>query len=190
MAHRPARAVVNAREAVLDIGLDRAERQGLAPRRPAEERPAAPSAGVSRVLGARPALQTLSRAECLRLLGTRKVGRFAFIAREGLPLILPVNYALDGESILIRSGVGPKLQAAERGELVSFEVDDLDETARGGWSVVVTGTAERLRWSHHGSRALVPVHANIPEPWADGRRPHLIRIHAQRITGRRLPAFA
>lgn len=41
-----------------------------------------------------------------------------------------------GGDVLVRSGSGPKLQAAERQELVALEVDDLDEADRSGWSLV------------------------------------------------------
>ncbi len=176
---RLARALVNARDAIADIRVERDERRRLAPTcAPAprtRDAPASPPAN---------ALQGLSRVECLRLLASRQVGRLAFIAREGQPLILPVNYTVDGEYLFVRSGAGPKLAAAERRELVSFEVDDIDEVGRRGWSVVVTGRAERLRWAQRGSRVMINSSVRLPETWADGPRPHVIRVHISRITGR------
>lgn len=122
-------------------------------------------------------LVELTREECLRLLAARRIGRLAFNQRAGVPLILPVNYVFADDAVLIRSGPGPKMQAAERGGLVSFEIDDIDEDSRGGWSVVVTGKASRVRGE---ARSGEPQ----PQPWAPGPRSHLLRISASRISGR------
>jgi nitroimidazol reductase NimA-like FMN-containing flavoprotein (pyridoxamine 5'-phosphate oxidase superfamily) len=125
-------------------------------------------------------LTMLDPDECLRLLGTRTVGRLAYVARAGVPDIAPVNYGVADGCILIRSGAGPKLQAADRRELVAFEVDDLDEAGRGGWSVVVHGRAERVTQGRRQDPS------EVPEPWAAGPRVHTIRITPRRITGRRI----
>lgn len=125
-------------------------------------------------------LTQLSREESLERLSRRHVGRLAYIARAGVPDIVPVNYSLDGDAILVASGPGPKLQAAERRDLVAFEVDDIDEGNRTGWSVVVVGYARR---DHIGQRATAAVR---PEPWAAGPRNAIIRIEPKRITGRHL----
>lgn len=129
-------------------------------------------------------LVSLSKQECLALLEHGTLGRLAFMARAGIPLIVPVNYVFDGKAILIRSGPGPKLQAAERGDSVSFEVDDINEDLRVGWSVVVTGTAQRLRRAPAGHRTSEGGRVAVPFAWADGPRDHLMRISISRITGR------
>lgn len=124
-------------------------------------------------------LDRLSQEECEELLSSRSVGRLAYVARAGLPDIVPVNYRFDGEAIVIRSGPGPKLQAAERRELVAFEVDDVDERTHSGWSVVVHGVARQV--------AQEPVSdEDGPHPWAQGPRRHTIMIPADRVVGRRL----
>lgn len=117
--------------------------------------------------------------ECLRLLAENSFGRLAYVARRGTPDIVPVNYVLDGADILIRSGPGPKLQAAERGDLVAFEVDQVDDLGQHGWSVIVHGAATRVSLS--GQQNLVNW-----QPWANGPRGQVIRIRAHRISGRRL----
>lgn len=117
-------------------------------------------------------LKLLTDAECLLLLQQQSVGRLAYIARQGTPDIVIVNYVFDGRDVLIRSGPGPKLQAAERGERVAFEVDLLDHEGRCGRSVVVHGTASRVAGG-----------ADVA-PWAAGPRRHLIRIRPHRISGR------
>ena len=51
-------------------------------------------------------ISELTRPECLRLLAARPIGRLAVITAEGLPMIVPVNYVLDGETVLFRTDVG------------------------------------------------------------------------------------
>ncbi len=126
-------------------------------------------------------LGRLTRQECLALLAARRVGRLAYIARSGVPDIAVVNYAMDGSAVLIASGPGPKLQAAERRDLVAFEVDDVDEIARRGRSVVLVGRARRLSVIEQDRLA-----GARPEPWATGPRRDLIRIEPGRLEGRRL----
>jgi len=111
-------ALENARRSTAQIAAAVGERRHLA------ELLASPQPGTLELLDAR---------ECWALLRSRVVGRFVYVAREGTPDVVLVNYALEGRDLLIRSGSGPKLQAAERGDQVAFEVDDLDEVTRAGW---------------------------------------------------------
>lgn len=128
----------------------------------------------------RTGVEVIERRECLALLGVEQVGRLA-ILEGGEPLILPVNYALDGESIVFRTGEGSKLDAA-RGEAASFEIDGIDPERRAGWSVVVRGNLHLV--TVHDRPALERLSGQV-EPWI-GERPHLVRLQAQSITGRRL----
>ncbi len=171
----PATRLTHAARSVTGNALDNARRaaehlsSAVAERRVLEHLLDEPEAGD---------LARLTHEECLRLLGTKSVGRLAYIARAGIPAIVPVNYVLDGEAVLIRSAPGPKLQAAERREVVAFEVDDIDEITHTGWSVLVTGRSRRT--------APEELTAAAPTPWARGPRRHTIRIETQRIDGRRL----
>ncbi len=128
------------------------------------------------------ALHSMSRADCYELLRGESVARFAYIARAGVPDIVPVNYVLDGDDVIIRSGPGPKLQAAERRDVVALEVDSLEGSDHTARSVVVAGRAERLREAD--AHALAGRLADTP--WAGGPRRHVIRIKPTRVTGRRL----
>ena len=88
-------------------------------------------------------LQALSRPECLELLARHSLGRVAFTERA-LPAIRPVNYALVGSHVMLRTnseGLGRRLD----GQIVAFEVDDVDTVMETGWSVVVTGTARLVQ---------------------------------------------
>jgi nitroimidazol reductase NimA-like FMN-containing flavoprotein (pyridoxamine 5'-phosphate oxidase superfamily) len=139
-----------------------------------------------------PELQVLTAEECYRLLATQQIGRLGVNA-EHYPLIFPVNYALDGEVVVIRTGTGTKLSAAHRAN-VTFEVDDIDPRRRSGWSVLVRGLAEEVG-SEHAHELVERTRASGVEPWAPGDRGHWLRLIPQGIAGRRLvpgelpPAF-
>jgi nitroimidazol reductase NimA-like FMN-containing flavoprotein (pyridoxamine 5'-phosphate oxidase superfamily) len=88
-------------------------------------------------------LQPLTTEECLDLLGHSSLGRVAFTERA-LPAIRPVNYVLVGHQLVLRTqadGLGRRLD----GQVVAFEVDDIDAEHGTGWSIVVRGTARLLR---------------------------------------------
>jgi nitroimidazol reductase NimA-like FMN-containing flavoprotein (pyridoxamine 5'-phosphate oxidase superfamily) len=127
-------------------------------------------------------LQTLTRSECYDVLRSVPLGRYAYIARQGVPDVVPVNFLLDGEDVLIRTGPGPSLQAAERHERVAFEVDVVDLETRTGTSVVVHGTATRCGSAEQDALA----ERTAGTAWAAGPRRHVIRIRPTRVTGRRL----
>jgi nitroimidazol reductase NimA-like FMN-containing flavoprotein (pyridoxamine 5'-phosphate oxidase superfamily) len=136
---------------------------------------------------ARHSLQTLDEAECLRLISPGGIGRLAYSGRYGLT-VLPVNYMLHDGAIVFRtaqeSPTGEDLQTgiAHAEYQVAFEIDDIDEAAREGWSVLIQGPAH-----HMASEAeQASVRASGVEPWPAGSREHAIRITPARITGRRL----
>ena len=92
-----------------------------------------------------------------------------------------MNYVMDGpDRMLIRSGPGPKLQAAARRAVVTFEVDEIDELSRTGWSVVVTAQASIV------SRDDAAQVSRAGQPWASGPRGAVICLQVRRIDGRRL----
>jgi uncharacterized protein len=127
-------------------------------------------------------IQSLSSEECLQLLSTGSVGRIA-VTRDALPVILPVNYAVDGGSILIRTTDGAILRAARAGgAVVAFEVDNLDARTMTGWSVLVTGTLREVTAVSAVLRA-----EQLPlVPWAGGERRHFVRITPGLLSGRRI----
>jgi nitroimidazol reductase NimA-like FMN-containing flavoprotein (pyridoxamine 5'-phosphate oxidase superfamily) len=83
-------------------------------------------------------LETLDRGECLRLMATVPVGRIG-VSIGALPAILPVNLALVGASIVIRTVPGTKLDAATRRPVVAFEVDSYAPDGRGVHLLVCRG---------------------------------------------------
>src|SRR6476659_864500 len=92
---------------------------------------------------ARTQLEVLGRNECVSLLGRSSLGRLAVVC-EGAPLVFPVNFTLDGETIVFRTDAGTKLYGARAGR-VAFECDGIDSVYHTGWSVVATGRAEEVR---------------------------------------------
>lgn len=127
------------------------------------------------------ALDELSRAECLRLLRSRRVGRVA-VTIAALPAVLPVNYAMLGDDIVFRTMPGTKLTAAAMNTVVAFEIDEADEATRSGWSVMVIGMAEEIV-----DPAELQAAADLDlETWVDGAADHVVRVRCDRISGRRV----
>ena len=62
-------------------------------------------------------LLALSHAACLQRLADNHLGRVT-INVDGIPRVFPVNYALQGDSIVFRSDEGTKRTAASRQALV------------------------------------------------------------------------
>lgn len=129
-------------------------------------------------------LEVLDRNECLRLLSSAGIGRIA-ITRQALPMIVPVNFLLDGVRLLIRTTPGTKLDAAAAGAVVAFEVDAIDPIGHAGWSVSVTGVAgvvsdeeDLARISGLPLARWAPPVPGIPE--------HVLAISTEIMTGRRL----
>jgi nitroimidazol reductase NimA-like FMN-containing flavoprotein (pyridoxamine 5'-phosphate oxidase superfamily) len=85
-----------------------------------------------------PPLETLDEAECLRLLATVPIGRLV-ITRGGLPAVRLVSFLVDGDSIIFATADDDSRRAAERGDVVAFQVDDVDAVRRTGWSVTTAG---------------------------------------------------
>lgn len=123
----------------------------------------------------------LARSECLALLEAEDVGRLA-IVQGGAPAIFPVNYVLDGESIVFRTAPGTKVDHGPL-SLAAFEIDHLDRERRRGWSVVATGRLEVL--GHRHDPAVPERLRALPiTPWASGERDVIVCLVPGTITGR------
>lgn len=127
-------------------------------------------------------LEVLDREECLALLGRATLGRVG-LSIGALPTVLPVNFRLVDGHIVFRTGAGSKLDAATRGAVVAFEVDDFDPVGHAGWSVVVTGIAEEATgpgWTDHIVASAIP-------RWAPAGASRLVVVSTEIISGRRVP---
>ena len=126
-------------------------------------------------------LEVLDTEECLRLLRSVPVGRLVFTL-GALPAIRMVNFRLDGDSVVFATGDGDKYRAAERGDVVAFEADEIDQDRHLGWTVTVVGhlsvvpAAETAR-----------MHRTFPlRPWAPDHDQYFVRLGIEAISGRRL----
>lgn len=127
-------------------------------------------------------LVELGVSTCLRLLSSAHVGRLAVNDPAG-PVVFPVNYTVDGGTVLFRTTMGTKLAAAEAQEAVAFQVDHVDVPRRLGWSVLVRGRLAEVTDPDEIERL-----GELPlEPFAGGTRDHYVRVLAASITGRRIP---
>ncbi|ROR45571.1 helix-turn-helix domain-containing protein [Kitasatospora cineracea] len=144
--------------------------EGL-PDRPPGQGPPAP----------RPVLVRLTEEECWERVDARGVGRIA-LPGDPEPAVFPVNYTVDRGGVVYRTHERGAAAAAP-GTAVSFEVDRIDDHRRTGWSVLITGTAERIEDHETLQRLLRDL---AVQPWAGGPRTLWIRIRPTSVSGRRI----
>jgi nitroimidazol reductase NimA-like FMN-containing flavoprotein (pyridoxamine 5'-phosphate oxidase superfamily) len=125
------------------------------------------------------ALRALTPAECFGLLELGGIGRVGFASADGI-MMLPVNFAVTGKTIIFRTAPDTLLALYANGQ-VSFEVDRLDQVLRGGWSVLVQGRAHTVADERDVKRLEDRTRL---EPWAGGARDVHVRITPTRISGR------
>ena len=157
----------------MTTGNGPANSQGAPAAVPSRESPVPDPAAAKRTL------RTLSPAECFGLLELGGIGRVGFAAADGI-MILPVNFAVTGKTIIFRTAPDGLLAIYASGP-VSFEVDHLDQAHREGWSVLVHGRARKVTDEHDVRRLEDSTHL---EPWAGGARDVYVRIAPTRISGR------
>ena len=121
-------------------------------------------------------MEELTRQECWRLVTDASVGRLAVITEDGLPFVVPVNYAVDGESVVFRSDFGTKFASLLR-HPVAFQVDSIDVHHRAGWTVLIQGIA-------HDATPQEVQHLTV-EPWV-GPKQHWLRVVPRHVSGRRV----
>jgi nitroimidazol reductase NimA-like FMN-containing flavoprotein (pyridoxamine 5'-phosphate oxidase superfamily) len=127
------------------------------------------------------ALEALTSEESAELLRTHRMGRLVF-AFESWPVVLPVNYAFDDPTVVIRTDLGAKLSAAPL-HAVAFEIDDADPSGAWGWSVLAQGPAFDIT-SAQDARS-EQLRSLAVEPWAPGVHDHWLMMSAVRLSGRR-----
>lgn len=135
-------------------------------------------AGRSHVPGE---LEVLTEHECRELLGRAAVGRLGLSA-DSLPVILPVNFVVDDDSIVFRTAAGLKLSAATAGDVACMEVDDIDTLGHGGWSVLVTGRLREIT----DPAELVSARQLALAPWWHRVDQRYVRLSMDLLSGRRL----
>lgn len=110
-------------------------------------------------------------------LRSQELGRLVTRVGEVLD-IFPVNYVVDGESLLFRTGQGSKLFELSVNDDVLFEVDDHTDTD--AWSVIVRGRAQPLDSSAEVERA----DGLGLRPWIPTLKYTYVRVDPTTISGR------
>jgi nitroimidazol reductase NimA-like FMN-containing flavoprotein (pyridoxamine 5'-phosphate oxidase superfamily) len=113
------------------------------------------------------------------------VGRIG-LSMSSLPVVLPVNFAVDGERLVLRTASGSKLDAALRGAVVAFEADELDAETGDAWSVLVRGAAAVVTDPDDRAR-LSGLHV---DSWVGHRADEWVAISTDLVSGRRTRAGA
>ena len=118
----------------------------------------------------------LTPEECWQMLRDEEFGRLAYRLVDEIH-ITPINYAVDGDTLLFRTAEGNKLLAVVMGSEVAFEIDRYgEESAR---SVVVRGVA-RLLPEDEAHRA-----ENVPlRPWVPTLKYNVVEIQPKVVSGR------
>jgi len=131
-----------------------------------------------------PDLEVLDQVECLRLLGSTRVGRVGFVS-GGRPRVFPVNYAASSAAEIVFRTTEHSILTDVAGEPVGLEIDGYDEGRSTGWSVCVQGLAREIT---HADDAQARRLRDLPvNTWAPGRRDRWFVVVCEEITGRRIP---
>lgn len=144
-------------------------------RPPASTRPIADDSATT--------IERLSDRECWELAtAAHGPGRLAFIAPDGAPDVVPLDFTITNRQIYCRTSPGAKATAIIDNPQVAFEIDGIAGTQR--WSVVFRGVAwrmeERAEIDQSRITALTP---SLPVP-----TDVFLRIAPLRVTGRRFTA--
>lgn len=124
------------------------------------------------------AITELTSADCWRLLHDTALGRIA-VSAAGTVDIFPINYAVDGETIVFRTAPGTKLLELAINDRVAFEIDGHDDHE--AWSIVIKGVAERMERQSEMDAA-----ENLGlTPWIPTLKYRWVRIHPAEVSGRR-----
>ncbi|OSC43219.1 pyridoxamine 5'-phosphate oxidase family protein [Mycobacterium decipiens] len=99
-------------------------------------------------------------------------------AFAGEPEIFPVNFVVQGRTVLFRTAEGTKLFSAVAKSTVVFEADD--HNVAEGWSVIIKGRAQVLKTDAEireaeGAQLL---------PWTATLKLHYVRVIPSEISGR------
>jgi hypothetical protein len=124
--------------------------------------------------------EVLGRDECFDLLRSVVVGRIG-LSMSALPVVLPVNFAVDGDRIVVRTAAGSKLDAALGGAVVAFEADQFDSATGEAWSVLVRGSSAVLT-DPVDIASLDDLDLNS---WVAGRGDQWVMITTDLVSGRR-----
>jgi hypothetical protein len=124
----------------------------------------------------------MSDKECREALGSRNLGRAAVQTDTG-PQIVPVKYAVDGDSLFFRALPPSDLGHDICEGTMAFQVDDLDVDRHARWSVLARGPV--VRATHRARPAAAHLGAvGFRLPAADRPGRELYELRWRVLTGR------
>lgn len=129
-------------------------------------------------------VEELSPSDCWALLRERPVGRIALQDGEEIE-IFPVNFIVDGGTIVFRTAHGTKLRLIGTGARCTFEADAIDSVDQLVWSVVLKGVAKPVA----GHDAMIASFDVKVSTWQAGSKPTYVRLTPQSVSGRRFLAI-
>ena len=129
-------------------------------------------------------VEVLGRDECLTRMASQRLGRFGVVV-DGTPLVLPMQFAMDGETVVVQTNQGAKVFHAPLTS-VTFEVDHVDWEKGVGWSVLVQGYGEDIS-SAIDERSETLRSLSI-RSWAPPPADRWLEIIPRKITGRLIRA--
>lgn len=136
-------------------------------------------------VGSGPAtIEVLPIETCWALLRAATVARVVHVL-DGRPHVSVVNLVVEDDDVLVRSSRGSRLHAAlaQPGAEVAIEVDQIDEQARTGWSVVAHGVMSPITNLVETAR----LDRTHPPSWLLGDHGGTwLRVHVSEMSGRRL----
>lgn len=124
----------------------------------------------------------LSPEECLRLLKAGIFGRAAVTTPDG-PHIVPVNYSVVDETIVVRTTPYSILGTYAQNTQMAFEIDHVDYEYHTAWSVVANGRGAAITDAHQIDTIMTKWR---PQPWAAGSRNLFFGLRWATLSGRRL----
>lgn len=129
-----------------------------------------------------PESRDIGRQDCERLLRSGVIGRVALSTPEG-PHIVPVNYAVVDDTIVVRTSSYSVLGTYGHNAMLAFEVDHIDPVQECGWSVVARGRC----WAELDPDQVAAIRQGWePRPWASSNRNLYLRLRWESIAGRAL----
>jgi nitroimidazol reductase NimA-like FMN-containing flavoprotein (pyridoxamine 5'-phosphate oxidase superfamily) len=119
----------------------------------------------------------LTLEECWEALRGDEFGRLAYLLGDEINLV-PVNYAVDHDTLLFRTAEGSKLLGVVMHPQVVFEIDHIGEEQ--ATSVLVRGEARKLEEDEAHRADNVPL-----RPWTDTHKYNVVEIRPTEVQGRR-----
>lgn len=117
----------------------------------------------------------LTTQECWDLLRADEFGRLAYRLGDEVHLV-PINYAVDGDTILFLTGEGNKLLGVTLHPEVVFEIDAYDDDR--AHSVIVRGLARRLEEDEEHRIENIPL-----RPWVSTPKYNVVEIRPTQLSG-------